>query len=199
MEAARCRLQDGPDEFILRASDFTEEELSQTVWLNKVGTFGVGSAGYWWGRAGAALMRLSHYCQGDVRMLWLLLYSDDSWATASGPRADRDLLLHLLVLGVIGTPLAWHKLHGGAVLEWIGYALDVGRFEMGVTEKRIQWAVRWIDDKVREGSVRLGDSERDSVDCNSLQVPLIISAPSWDRCTRGFLPALVMRGHLCQS
>ena len=90
-------------------------------------------------------------------MLWLLLYSDDSWATASGPRADRDLLLHLLVLGVIGTPLAWHKLHGGAVLEWIGYALDVSRFEMGVTEKRIQWAVRWIDDKVREGSVRLGE------------------------------------------
>ena len=157
MEAARCRLEDGPSEYVLRVGDFTVEELDQTVWLNTVGTFGVGSAGYWWGRAGAALMRLSHYCQGDMRMLWLLLYSDDSWATASGPRADRDLLLHLLVLGVVGTPLAWHKLHGGAVLEWIGYALDVGRFELGVTEKRVQWAVRWIGDKVREGAVRLGE------------------------------------------
>ena len=126
----------------LRLSDFTEEELSQVVWLNTVGTFGVGSAGYWWGRAGAALMRLSHYFQGAHRMLWLLLYSDDSWATARGEQADRDLLLHLLVLVVFGTPLAWHKLRGGAVLEWIGYALDVGRFEIGITEKRVQWAIR---------------------------------------------------------
>ena len=90
-------------------------------------------------------------------MLWLLLYSDDCWATASGQYPERDLLLHLLVLCVVGTPLAWHKLHGGPVLEWIGYALDVGRFEIGVTEKRIQWAMRWIEDKVREGTVRLGE------------------------------------------
>ena len=59
-----------------------------------------------------------------------------------GERADRDLILHLLVLGILGTPLAWHKLKGGAVLEWIGYALDVGRFELGISELRAQWAVR---------------------------------------------------------
>ena len=141
----------------LRKEDFTREELDQAVWVNTVGTFGVASAGYWWGRAGAALMRLSHYFQGLERMLWLMLYSDDCWATASGDRADFDVLLHLLVLGVVGTPLAWHKLKGGQVLEWIGYALDVGRFEMGITEKRVQWAVRWLRDKLREGAVRLGE------------------------------------------
>ena len=145
------------EDFTLKESDFTSEELDQTVWVNTVGTFGVGSAGYWWGRAGAALMRLSHYLQGNIRQLWLLLYSDDCWATASGEHRHRDLLLHLLVLGVLGTPLAWHKLHGGEVLEWIGYALDVSRFEIGVTEKRVQWAIRWIGDKVREGTVRLGE------------------------------------------
>ena len=53
--------------------------------------------------------------------------------------------------------MAWHKLRGGAVLEWIGYALDVGRFEIGITEKRVQWAIRWIGDKCREGQVRLGE------------------------------------------
>ncbi|MDE0916488.1 MAG: hypothetical protein OSB57_15045 [Planctomycetota bacterium] len=148
----------GPEERpILKVEDFTAEELAQTVWVNTVGTFGVGSAGYWWGRAGAALMRLSHYLQGSDRMLWLLLYSDDCWATASGERADRDLLLHLLALCVLGTPLAWHKLKGGAVLEWIGYALDVGKFEIGITEKRVHWAIRWVDDKIREGQVRLGE------------------------------------------
>ena len=112
-----------------------QPKLAQTVWLNTIGTFGAGSAGYWWGRAGAALC-LAQHLQGRSHMLWLFLFSDDCWATAGGERADRDLLLHILVLGVVGTPLAWHKLHGGGTLEWIGYALDVGRFEIGGTEKR---------------------------------------------------------------
>ena len=102
-------------------------------------------------------MRLAHYCQGVDRMLWLMLYSDDCWASAGGARPDRDLLLHLLVLGVVGTPLAWHKLKGGQSVEWIGYALDIARFEIGITEKRVQWCVRWIEDKIREGRVRLGE------------------------------------------
>ena len=42
-------------------------------------------------------------------------------------------------------------------IEWIGYALDLSRFELGITEKRTQWAIRWISDKIREGCVRLGE------------------------------------------
>ena len=57
----------------------------------------------------------------------------------------------------MGTPLTWHKLHGGKTFEWIGCALDVGRFEIGVIEKRTQWGIRWVQDKVREGAVRLGE------------------------------------------
>lgn len=53
--------------------------------------------------------------------------------------------------------MAWHKLKGGLEMEWIGYAVDVGRFEIGVTEKRVHWAIRWIQDKIREGTVRLGE------------------------------------------
>ena len=90
-------------------------------------------------------------------MLWRLLCSDNSWAAAKGPHADRDLMLHLLVLMILGAPLAWHKLKGGVAVEWIGYALDLSRFELGVTEKRTQWAIRWIEDKIRERCVRLGE------------------------------------------
>ena len=73
-----------PDRFVLEVSGFTEDALAQTVWLNTVGTFGVGSARYWWGRAGAALFRLAHYLQGCAHMLWLLLYSDDCWRQRGG-------------------------------------------------------------------------------------------------------------------
>ena len=40
--------------------DLPDKVLDETLWLNCVGTFGVGSAGYWWGRAGACLTRLGH-------------------------------------------------------------------------------------------------------------------------------------------
>ena len=33
----------------IRKEDFSEEELAEKVFLNCVGTFGVTSAGYWWG------------------------------------------------------------------------------------------------------------------------------------------------------
>ena len=41
--------------------DLPEHVLEETIWLNTVGTFGVASAGYWWGRAGAAVFRLAYY------------------------------------------------------------------------------------------------------------------------------------------
>ena len=42
-------------------------------------------------------------------------------------------------------------------MEWIGYLLDVGRFEMGVSASRAAWASRWLIDKATEGNVRLGE------------------------------------------
>ena len=73
-----------------------------------------------------------------------LLYSDDGWTTGRGEFVARDLFLHLFTLVLVGTPLAWHKLHGGEMLGWIGYALDVARFLIGISEKRVAWARRWI-------------------------------------------------------
>ena len=68
----------GSPPFSLASVRFTEKQLSEEVWLNTVGTFGVCSAGYWWGRAGALLVRLSHYLPPTfLRQFWLLLYADD--------------------------------------------------------------------------------------------------------------------------
>ena len=43
------------------------------------------------------------------------------------------------------------------MVEWIGYALDVGRFEMGVTAQRIDLVITWLVDKVAEVKVQLGE------------------------------------------
>ena len=88
---------------------FSEEQLNEEVWLNLVGTFGIASAGYWWGRAGAALVRLTHYLTPRQLQMWLLLYADDVLATAGGPWFERPLLFHLFLLMVLGTPLKWPR------------------------------------------------------------------------------------------
>ena len=58
---------------------------------------------------------------------------------------------------VIDAPLSWHKMTGGIESERVGYLLDVGCFRIGVTEARAQWAIRRIDDKIRERRVYLGE------------------------------------------
>ena len=37
---------------------------------------------------------------------------------------------------VLKLPLSWKKLKGGNQIEWIGYALDMKRFQLGVTALR---------------------------------------------------------------
>lgn len=141
----------------LRKEDFSERELREDVYLNCVGTFGVTSAGYWWGRAAAAIVRLTHYALGHENALWALIYSDDGNLMSGEVWKERSLILHLFVLVVLGVPLAWHKVRGGVEAEWIGYWLDLGRFELGVSALRAASAASWLNDRVREGSAQLGE------------------------------------------
>ena len=127
------------------------------MYLNKVGTFGVSSAGYWWGRAGGAAMRLGHSMVGLHDALWALLYSDDGKLTGRTDYPERGLLLFLLTLVAVKLPLSWKKLRGGAQAEWIGYMLDMARFEIGVSASKAAWASRWLTDKAAEGNVKLGE------------------------------------------
>ena len=55
------------------------DDEADVLWLNCVGTYGVGSAGYWWARlASGAIVRLGHYILADLPLaLESLLYVDD--------------------------------------------------------------------------------------------------------------------------
>ena len=82
------------------------------MYLNCVGTFGVTSAGYRWGRAGGAVMRLAHYFIGYLEAVWSLLYSDDGKITGRTHNPERGILMHLLVLVIIRLPIPWKKVRG---------------------------------------------------------------------------------------
>eukprot|EP00973_Karenia_brevis_P053678 7457596-Karenia_brevis.AAC.1 len=59
------------------------------VWLNQVGTFGLGSAGYWWSRLGGAVSRRALSLMGQHE-IWLLLFADDVDVLASGQHATAN-------------------------------------------------------------------------------------------------------------
>ena len=90
-------------------------------------------------------------------ILWPLLYSDDGWLIGRREKYHVDLVLDLFILVVLGAPLAWHELRGGVQSEWVGYALDVGRFAIGISESRVQWAVMWLWDKIAEDRIQFSE------------------------------------------
>ena len=113
------------------------------VWVNTVGTYGVGSASYWWGRLGALLQRLLLYVVGPAGLLWVFRFADDFiWIT--GDRAVwRPLVLSVLLLRALDAPLKWSKFRCGRQVDWIGYFFDLERCMAGASDGRSMWAAGW--------------------------------------------------------
>ena len=127
-----------------------EERLA----VNPCGTFGLGSAAYWWGRLGAHLERWLHYVLGRrYREFFSALFADDKRLVARGPHWVRILLMCLVALAAFGAQLKWTKVGGGQVYEWIGYAEDLTRFALGISVKRRDWLLKWIGDTLELGAV----------------------------------------------
>ncbi len=87
---------------------------SRGIWVNRVGTYGMTPAAYWWGRfAAAVIARLCHYLMGSSAGLEMLLYVDDLFLI-SGDKAGivlSGLLVYFLM--VLGVPFRWDKCRGG--------------------------------------------------------------------------------------
>jgi hypothetical protein len=114
------------------------------VWLNKVGTFRVGSASYWFSRLAAGIARISIALAGRS-WTWQLVYADDIRWTSYGPDKYICILSMLLLWAMAGAPFSWHKTRGGLAMDWIGFYLDYSRFEIGISEARCLWIIKWIE------------------------------------------------------
>ena len=62
-------------------------------------------------------------------------------------------MLRFLILETFDFPVAWHMVRAGTQLGWIGYQLDVTRFEVGFSVQKKQWRLTWPEDRLREGGV----------------------------------------------
>ena len=174
----------------------------EMVWLNQVGTFGIASAAYWWGRAAAGIVRLGHYVGGSDLPVDHLLYADDGWLHARSSYAHSALLLQLLLYVILGVPIAWHKVRGGIERDFVGYWVDVARFRVGLSERRAAWLVKWLRDQAaaraigsrefREGLGRLGFAAGPLVGLRPYLGPLYAWAAVVPPGARRELPAMLL-------
>ena len=83
-----------------------------------MGTFGVGSAGYWWGGAGTAFLRRMHCLTPRQLALWLMLHTDEGRATVRGPSFEMPLVFHLFRLAVLLDQFISSGVKGGIGFGW---------------------------------------------------------------------------------
>ena len=116
---------------------------STTVWVNRVGTFGISSAPYWWSKLFGLVGRFVGHLMGCVWFIHLV-YVDDLHGSFTGPSKFLNLWIWLLAFELVGTPFAYHKFRGGFSSEFVGYQMRYDLNEIGVSLRRGEWLVKWI-------------------------------------------------------
>eukprot|EP00438_Fugacium_kawagutii_P013025 Skav214740 [mRNA] locus=scaffold3176:133140:134285:- [translate_table: standard] len=82
-----------------------------------------------------------------------LLFADDGWLTATGGFFWRKLLFWLFCLDVLEIPLSWKKVRGGTEVQWIGYTINVASFRIGISERKVQWMLEWLEKHMASGGI----------------------------------------------
>ena len=133
------------------------------LYVNTEGTFGVSSAGYWWSRLAALLLRVIYVLPQADHPAHTLLFSDDGFITRVGPAFHKTILLVFLIVEIFSVPLSWKKVEGGLEVDWVGYWISIEVFKIGVLQKRQAWALVWCQ-KMASSEVVLVRSLREGLE-----------------------------------
>jgi hypothetical protein len=121
-----------------------------TIYYNKVGTFGVASASYWWGRIFAAIIRAVHYLLGKGFPIDMLIYADDVECLGLGKDGRRGIVLAFMIMDLFSTPFKWEKTRGGLQTDWIGLHTDYRRYMLGLSQSRAKWLTDWCREVAKD-------------------------------------------------
>ena len=123
------------------------------IWTNRCGTFGVGSAAYWWSRLAGCLVRAVHGILGPKWAIEMLLYADDLELEAGNAQEREAVVLAVFIFLILGSPLKNRKFRGGFAVDWIGLHICNKSYAMGVSLRRAEWLIGWITAMIKEGTV----------------------------------------------
>ena len=129
------------------------------VYVNKVGTFGVASASYWWSRVAGAIGRIAQYVPAHSAHTWHLLVADDYQLDSSGPAYREAIISFFVVCSLVGVPLSWSKTAGGDVISWVGFEILHRSYQLGISERRSQWFFRWTREVADSDYVQMTNFE----------------------------------------
>ena len=124
-----------------------------TIWINCVGTFGMASASYWWGRVSGGLIRAAYLLNGKQRPFDCLLFADDTEFLAANKGERKSVLRAVIALWALGWPFKWTKFRGGHEVEWVGYAVHYAEYKVGISSNRAAWVIEWITKLLKDGKV----------------------------------------------
>ena len=120
------------------------DSSTDTVWVNKTGTFGISSAPYWWFKLAGLLGRFIGY-MFHQRWFMHMIYVDDLHGVFTGERKFLHLWIWLLAYEMAGTPFGYHKFKGGFASEFVGFQIRYDKTEVGISAKRGDWIIQWIN------------------------------------------------------
>ena len=83
--------------------------------------------------------------------LFVLTFVDDLHIAAGGKNRWRTIWRFLVAMEMAGTPFSYKKFRGGFTVDYVGYWLDYGRFEIGISERRTTWLVDFVERLESEG------------------------------------------------
>ena len=123
------------------------------IWVNRCGTFGVGSAAYWWARLSGCLVRALHGLLGRAWAIEMLLFADDLELEAANHTEREAVVLAIFFFKILGAPFKNKKFRGGFSVEWIGLYICNKSYALGVSKRRAEWLIRWMTAVIDEGTV----------------------------------------------
>ena len=126
------------------------------IWINTVGTFGIGSAAYYWSRLMAGIGRAAFYMLGQSELFMLVYVDDLLWITRDKMGIEKTILI-IYFMTVLGLPFAWKKFKGGVDLAWVGFEISLKGSKLGLSVARSQWLVKWLSETADTGRVRVAD------------------------------------------
>lgn len=95
------------------------------VWLNKVGTFGVASAAFWWSRLMGLLGRHALHLLGND-WIFVLTFVDDLHIAVGGQNRWLTVWRFLVAMEMVGTPFSYKKFRGGFSVDYVTCRLLTG-------------------------------------------------------------------------
>eukprot|EP00435_Cladocopium_sp_Y103_P044193 s658_g12.t1 len=104
----------------------------------------VASAAFWLSRLMGLLGRHSINLMSD-EWFFVLVFVDDLHLAAGGRDRWASIWKFIASLEMLGAPFSYRKFRGGFTLDYVGYWLDYGRFQLGISERRAAWLVDFID------------------------------------------------------